>query len=538
MPASRRGRAMWRPCGRWLSSEGFSIVDVPGEPPVRRRPTGSVAQVEQTFGVNENMYRVDGSVLRAPNADPVVPAAVAPLVSAITGLDGAMTLATPERRHAARLRPPARPSGRARATGASAPRRTSRTRTGRDPLPWLICGYQPAQIDSAYGIDRLHAAGLDGRGQTIAITGAFFSPTIRQDVEHFSHRFHLDHGHGFLFHHHGSAGFDYREIVAPGTRRFPKDPAETQSWYIEQALDVEWAHAVAPRAKIVYVGAANDARGLDLALNYAVDNHLADVISNSWGLPEAFVVARRDPGPERGVPAGRRAGHRRLLRLGRRRRQPRGGRRRARRASPTRARGSPRSAARAWASDRTGSTCGRPAGARRRPTGTTTTGSRRRRARSCTGRAAARATCSRCPPTRPPRCRRRPRCGTASCAASSPTCRWSPTRRRASRSRRPTCFRPASRRIIDSWIGGTSLSAPLLSGIMALADQDAGAPHGFINPTLYLMRGTGGLRDVTGGHASLAVLRNALVPDGSHRDPPAVDRPRQLARHRRPAGTR
>ena len=70
------------------------------------------------------------------------------------------------------------------------------------------------------------------------------------------------------------------------------------------------------------------------------------------------------------------------------------------------------------------------------------------------------------------------------------------------------------RRIIDSWIGGTSLSAPLLAGIMALADQDAGAPHGFINPALYLMRGTGGLRDVTGGHDSLAVLRNALV--GGH----------------------
>ena len=79
------------------------------------------------------------------------------------------------------------------------------------------------------------------------------------------------------------------EVAAPGTHRFPRNPAETQSWYIEQALDVEWAHAVAPRAKIVYVGAANDARGLDLALNYAVDHHVADVISNSWGLPEAWV---------------------------------------------------------------------------------------------------------------------------------------------------------------------------------------------------------------------------------------------------------
>ena len=79
---------------RWLSSEGFSIVDVPANR-LFVAAEGSVAQVEQAFDVDENMYRVDGSVLRAPNHDPVVPAAVAPLVSAITGLDGAMTLAHP-----------------------------------------------------------------------------------------------------------------------------------------------------------------------------------------------------------------------------------------------------------------------------------------------------------------------------------------------------------------------------------------------------------------------------------------------------------
>ena len=78
----------------WLSSEGFSIVGVPANR-LFVTAEGSVSKVEQAFGVNENMYRVDGSVLRAPNHDPVVPAAVAPLVSAITGLDGAMTLAHP-----------------------------------------------------------------------------------------------------------------------------------------------------------------------------------------------------------------------------------------------------------------------------------------------------------------------------------------------------------------------------------------------------------------------------------------------------------
>ncbi len=69
--------------------------------------------------------------------------------------------------------------------------------------------------------------------------------------------------------------------------------------------------------------------------------------------------------------------------------------------------------------------------------------------------------------------------------------------------------------IIDSWIGGTSLASPLVAGVMALADQASGFPHGFINPELYALEGTPALHDITGGHRSLAVLRNALQPDGS-----------------------
>ena len=39
---------------------------------------------------------------------------------------------------------------------------------------------------------------------------------------------------------------------------------------------MEWTHAVAPRAKIVYVGAANTTKGLDQALNEVVDKHLGE----------------------------------------------------------------------------------------------------------------------------------------------------------------------------------------------------------------------------------------------------------------------
>jgi len=490
----------------WLSSEGFSIVGVPANR-LFVTAEGSVGEVEQAFGVDENMYRVDGSVLRAPNHDPVVPAAVAPLISAITGLDGAMTLAHPNVDT-----PPPPPAGTSVGPCSSYwGQRTSSFFTnpyGPGPLPWIVCGYQPQQIDSAYGIDRLHAAGLDGRGQTIAITGAFFSPTIRQDVAHFSHRYRLDRGHGG--HHHGSAGFDYREIAAPGTQRFPKNPAETQSWYIEQALDVEWAHAVAPRANIVYVGAANDARGLDLALNYAVDHHVADVISNSWGLPEAFVsrgeimalnsvfqqaaaqgtgvyFASGDDGDNKAVAGARSAGF-------------------------------PDSSP--WVTSVGGTSLGIGSHGQylwEAGWGTTSTdwnhdhwqpaapgpflygsGGGPSHVFAMPGYQAAEV---------PPSAAtwngklRRVEPDISMVADPQTGVTFSQTYVTAS----------GHQRIIDSWIGGTSLSAPLLAGIMALADQHAGMPHGFINPTLYLMRGTGGLRDVTGGHQSLAVLRNALV---------------------------
>jgi subtilase family serine protease len=34
-------------------------------------------------------------------------------------------------------------------------------------------------------------------------------------------------------------------------------------------------------------------------------------------------------------------------------------------------------------------------------------------------------------------------------------------------------------------IGGTSLSSPIFAGLMALADQMSGSPHGFANPLFY-----------------------------------------------------
>jgi hypothetical protein len=56
-------------------------------------------------------------------------------------------------------------------------------------------------------------------------------------------------------------------------------------------------------------------------------------------------------------------------------------------------------------------------------------------------------------------------------------------------------------------IGGTSLSSPLFAGVMALADQAAGKPHGFANPALYKLAGSGAFHDVVDPATTLAVVR-------------------------------
>jgi subtilase family serine protease len=488
----------------WLTDAGFDIVDVPHNR-LFVTASGTVDQVEAMFDVHENMYRIDGFTVRAPDADPTVPARIAANVRAVTGLDGSLALARPEH-HAPAPPPPAGVSVGpcSRYWGEQTSTRFPNPYAPGTPLPWLICGYTPSQIDSAYGIDRLHAFGLDGRGQTIAITGAFFSPTLREDADSFARQFGLPPL--------GRRG--YREEVAPGTSRYPHDPAETQSWYIEQALDVEWAHAVAPGARIVYVGAANDAGGLDQAVNEVVDKHLANIVSNSWGLPESLAprgeilamnavfqqaaaegigvyFASGDDGDNRDVAGKVSAGF------------------------PDSSPWVTSVGGTSLAVDRRGGYLWESGW------GTTTTdwnGTRwapRAPGDFMYGSGGG-----------PSHVFPMPSYQVGVVPAGAAT--WHGVARRAE----PDLAMDADpqtgvtfaqtyvlpngrRRIIDSWIGGTSLAAPLTAGVMAIADQYSRFPHGLLNYSLYRLAGSPALRDVTGGHGSTAVLRNALAPDGS-----------------------
>jgi subtilase family serine protease len=129
-------------------------------------------------------------------------------------------------------------------------------------------GLTPVQVARAYGIDK---TGLTGAGQTITVISAYNSPTIAQDLAGFDRAF-------------GLPSANLRVIGQSGGA----PPAATDAgWAVETALDVEWAHAVAPGASILLVE-ANAATLSDVATAIDTARHQpsVSVVSMSFGTTE------------------------------------------------------------------------------------------------------------------------------------------------------------------------------------------------------------------------------------------------------------
>lgn len=139
-------------------------------------------------------------------------------------------------------------------------------------------GLSPAQLQHAYGIDNVKFGSVagDGTGQTIAIVDAYDDPTIATDLQAFDQQFGLPAPPSFT--EVNQAG---DPTALPGT-----DPAGPgNSWAVEESLDVEWAHAVAPAAKIILVE-ANSASDFDLmsgAVGWARNAPGVSAVSMSFG---------------------------------------------------------------------------------------------------------------------------------------------------------------------------------------------------------------------------------------------------------------
>ena len=139
-----------------------------------------------------------------------------------------------------------------------------------------VVGLTPAQIKRAYGFDQISN---QGEGQTIAIVDPFDHPKIEQDLGNFDSQFNLPDCTT-------KNGCFQKVLVCDNTCPGTTDP-NYQFWALEIALDVEWAHAIAPKANIVLVevtGATLDVlfHGVDVA----VSEHNPSVVSMSWGGPE------------------------------------------------------------------------------------------------------------------------------------------------------------------------------------------------------------------------------------------------------------
>jgi subtilase family serine protease len=145
------------------------------------------------------------------------------------------------------------------------------------PTTATVRCYTPQQLLNAYDIQRVHNAGITGKGTTIVIIDAFGYPTLQQDVNVFDTTFDLP--------------APKLNVLAPdGAPTFDPTNADEVNWSGEIALDVESAHAVAPDATIDLVVAKSDQdTDIQSALDYVVNHHLGQVLSQSFGENEACV---------------------------------------------------------------------------------------------------------------------------------------------------------------------------------------------------------------------------------------------------------
>ncbi len=195
---------------------------------------GSAADVGRAFGTEFHRYQVDGRMHFANATAPSVPEPLDVIVTRIHGLNDF------------RLEPkrislhPAYTSGRGNHYVA------------------------PNDLATIYNINPLYGAGIDGSGQKLVVVGQ--TQIDPSDIQQFRGYFSLP-------------ANDPQVILVPNLR----DPGVSSDDLVEADLDLEWTGAVARNARIIYVYSFDV---MD-AVQYAIDQNLAPVLSMSYGLCEA-----------------------------------------------------------------------------------------------------------------------------------------------------------------------------------------------------------------------------------------------------------
>ena len=232
--------------------------------------TATAAEAEAAFGTAiDRVETATGRIAFANRSAPRVPAAAAPYVQGVIGLDD---LARAHRADAPDPNP-LTTGARTAATGASAasPAATTSVLTG-GPQPCSealkfqhdeAAGYTADQVASAYGLAGFYAQGNLGAGQTIALLE--MEPTLASDIDTFQQCY-------------GTAA-DLTYVPIEGGSGKWKEGDD-----VESALDIEQVIGLAPGARIVIYEGPNPSE-VALLSAYVSDN-VAKVMSDSWGICE------------------------------------------------------------------------------------------------------------------------------------------------------------------------------------------------------------------------------------------------------------
>jgi len=274
----------------WLTGHGMSVTASTAH---YLAVDATVGQAGRAFATNFRTYRLDTGIkghvpwLAAPAGDVSVPANIGRDVASVTDMTADVPDPTGSTSPSAKVASPRSEAGRRTTTIARTTTRRAATTTGAYPCshywgqnkvnipaayghstaPTQLCGYTPQQMRRAYGVT---GSPYTGKDATVAIVLDARSPTMEADANRFFT------GHGLP----GFAPGQYSENLPAGFDCTDWPDGDNP----EEALDVETVHMIAPAAKVVFVSAGCDYGEWDFfdAHTRIVDDHLADVVSDSW----------------------------------------------------------------------------------------------------------------------------------------------------------------------------------------------------------------------------------------------------------------
>lgn len=271
---------------QWLRASGVHVTGVASNNRYVAA-SGTVAKIDRTFGTTLEWYGIKGGRYVAPATALSTPASVSRDILAVVGLDDGALMTRPDDVSTAGVKAAAPDVGTKHVACSHyyGQHQTHMPKAyGEIKFPTYICGYTATQLEGAYGVASAIGSGNDGTGVTVAITDAYASPTIVADTNAFSRE-------------EGVAGFRPGQLNQILPSKF-NDQNVCGNWSVEETIDIEAVHTIAPGATINYVAGENCGAGLFDALNKIVAHHLANQVTDSWSnggenLPPNYIAAQQ-----------------------------------------------------------------------------------------------------------------------------------------------------------------------------------------------------------------------------------------------------